>query len=158
AALPLTSFVGDVRFDRVSFCYEPGAPILSDVDFEVRAGQTVALVGETGSGKTTIVRLLSKLYLPTSGRVLIDGVDTRLVQGASLHRWLGTVPQDNMLFSGSVADNIRFAKPDATDDELRAVVLRLGFADMVDALPQGFDTEVGERGASLSLGQRQLVC
>lgn len=158
AALPLTSFVGDVRFDRVSFCYEPGAPVLSDVDFEVRAGQTVALVGETGSGKTTIVRLLSKLYLPTSGRVLIDGVDTRLVQGASLHRWLGTVPQDNMLFSGSVADNIRFAKPDATDDELRAVVLRLGLADMVDALPQGFDTEVGERGASLSLGQRQLVC
>ncbi len=158
-ATPLVALDGRVRFEHVGFTYHGAdGPALEDISFEVAAGQTVALVGETGSGKTTVTRLLSKLYLPTKGHISIDDRDVGGVDSASLHRWLGTVPQDNTLFTGSVADNIRFAKPDAGAEEITDVLERLGIADLMAGLPAGLDTEVGERGGNLSLGQRQLVC
>jgi ATP-binding cassette subfamily B protein len=121
-------------------------------------GQTVALVGHTGGGKSTIMALVAKLYQPTGGLVLVDGRDLSTVTSASLHRQLASVTQENFLFTGTVADNIRFGRPDATDDELREAVRSLDVLDVLESLPQGFQTRVGERGSGLSLGQRQLVC
>lgn len=149
---------GEVEFEGVGFEYEPGRPVLDDVSFRVAPGQTVALVGETGSGKTTITRLLAKLYLPTRGRVLLDGLPLDRISGASLHRHLACVPQDNYLFGPTVRDAIRFARPGATDDEIRAVLERMDLSNLLEELPEGLDTEVGEKGANLSLGQRQLIC
>jgi len=157
-AKPVDDIRGQVEFHKVSFEYQPGKPVLHQVSFKAEPGQTVALVGETGSGKTTITRLLSKLYVPTRGQVLIDGKSLSKITSDSLHARLGTVPQDNFLFGGSVLDNIRFARPDATDDDVRDVARELGILDLLEDLPQGLDTEVGEKGASLSLGQRQLIC
>lgn len=158
SAISLPAVRGEVVFESVSFEYESGQPALSDVSFTVRAGQTVALVGESGSGKTTVTRLLSKLYLPTSGRITVDGHDLMNVSSDSLRRHLGSVPQHNLLFSGSIAENIRFAKPDATDREIDGVTQQLDLGDLLRALPDGLETEVGEQGSNLSLGQRQLVC
>lgn len=149
---------GAVEFRRVCFEYEPGKPVLRDVNFRVEPGQTVALVGETGSGKTSITRLLAKLYLPTSGEVLVDGMDTRLITSASLHEQIGCVPQDNFLFSGTVMDNIRFGRPGASDEEVKEVARRLQVLDLLEGLSGGLQTEVGEKGSALSLGQRQVVC
>jgi ATP-binding cassette subfamily B protein len=118
----------------------------------------VALVGHTGGGKSTIMALVAKLYQPTGGLVLVDGRDLSTVTSASLHRQLASVTQENFLFTGTVADNIRFGRPDATDDELREAVRSLDVLDVLESLPQGFQTRVGERGSGLSLGQRQLVC
>lgn len=158
SAMSLPSVRGEVVFDSVCFEYEPGQPVLSDISFTVRAGQTVALVGESGSGKTTVTRLLSKSYLPSSGRITVDGHDLTDVRSDSLRRWFGSVPQHNLLFSGSIADNIRFARPQATDREIEDVARKLDLLDLIQGLPRGFDTEVGEHGSNLSLGQRQLVC
>jgi len=149
---------GRVEFDNVTFGYEPDRPVLHDITFAVQPGQTIALVGHTGSGKTSIINLLAKFYLPGRGRILIDGRDLQRIQTESLHRQFGLVLQQNHLFMGTVADNMRFAKPEATDDELRDVCRRLDCLDLIESLPQGFETEVGERGGQLSLGQRQLVC
>jgi ATP-binding cassette, subfamily B, bacterial len=157
-ARPLTELRGQVDFIDVGFEYEPAHPVLSDITFRVEPGQTVALVGATGSGKSTITRLLSKLYLPSSGTVLLDGCNILDVAGASLHQQLACVPQDNFLFGGTVADNIRFACPNATDAEVRAVASQLDVLDLIDAMPEGFATQVGEKGANLSLGQRQILC
>jgi ATP-binding cassette, subfamily B, bacterial len=157
-ATPLDRLTGAVAFEKVSFGYEHDRLVLEDITFSVSPGQRVALVGHTGSGKTTITRLLAKLYLPTSGSVRIDGRDLAHISSDSLHRFLGCVPQDNYLFSGSVRENVRYAKPGATDEEIVAVLRTMGIASLLDELPQGLDTEVGEKGASLSLGQRQLVC
>jgi ATP-binding cassette subfamily B protein len=132
--------------------------VLQDISFRVAPGQSVALVGETGSGKTTITRLLSKLYLPSSGSVRIDGRDVRDITGPSLHRFLGCVPQDNYLWSGTVRQNVRFAKPSASDEEIQDILGQLDILDLLEELPDGLETEVGEKGASLSLGQRQLIC
>ena len=121
-------------------------------------GQTVALVGQTGSGKTTIVGLLQKFYLPTTGQVLVDGRDLLGVTSHSLHEQMGSVQQNNFLFAGSVIDNIRLARPDATREEVLAALEALDSLDLVDALAQGLETLVGEKSGSLSLGQRQLVC
>lgn len=151
-------FAGRVDFENVTFGYDPARPVVHEISFTVEPGQTVALVGHTGSGKTSIINLLSKFYQPQSGRILLDGQDLRLLTGSSVRSQMGIVLQQNFLFQGTVAENIRFARPDATDDELRTVCERLGFWDMVSSLPQGLDTPVGERGAQLSLGQRQLVC
>jgi ATP-binding cassette subfamily B protein len=142
----------------VTFGYDPAKPVLHDVDFAVAPGQTVALVGHTGSGKTSIINLVAKFYLPTRGEVLIDGREIRSLTSRSLHRQTGMVQQQNLLFTGTVLENIRLAKPDATEAEVRAAARRLDCLDLLEALPQGFATEVGERGAALSLGQRQLVC
>lgn len=158
SARPLAEVGGRVQFRDVSFGYDSERPVLREVSFRVEPGQSVALVGETGSGKTTITRLLSKLYLPTSGAVEIDGQDLTHVASTSLHRFLGCVPQDNYLWSGTVRQNIRFAKPGATDQEIHDILDHLAIRDLLEELPAGLDTEVGEKGASLSLGQRQLVC
>lgn len=149
---------GRVEFCQVHFEYEPGRPVLQEVEFVAEAGQTVALVGATGSGKTTITNLIAKFYLPTAGQVLFDGHDTREIDSESLRRQMGIVPQQNFLFIGTVIDNIRLGRPDASDEEVRDAVQRLGCLDLLEALPQGLHTDAGERGGNLSLGQRQLVC
>jgi ATP-binding cassette subfamily B protein len=147
-----------VVFRNVSFGYGPARPVLCDVSFSVEPGQTVALVGPTGSGKTTLVSLLAKLYPVSSGRIEIDGHDIAGLTGSSIRAQMGIVPQANFLFSGTVMDNVRFGCPSASDEEIRAAARRLDCLDLVEAMPQGFLTEVGERGGALSLGQRQLVC
>jgi len=147
-----------VEFRSVTFGYDPAKPVLHDVSFTAEPGQTVALVGHTGSGKSSIINLVSKFYLPTRGEVRVDGREIRSVTSHSLHRQMGMVQQQNLLFTGTVLENIRLAKPDATEEEVREAARRLDCLDLLEALPQGFATEVGERGAGLSLGQRQLVC
>ena len=157
-AVDLPALQGRVEFRNVSFEYDPGKPALRRVSFEVEPGQTVALVGETGSGKSTLTRLLAKLYLPTRGEVMLDGQSITQITGSSLHRQLGMVPQDSFLLSGSVLDNIRFARPTASDEEVVAVARRLDIVGLIEELPDGFHTELGDKGANLSVGQRQLIC
>ena len=157
-ALPVMRLEGKVEFDAVSFAYDPGRPVLHNISFVAQPGQTIALVGHTGSGKTSIINLLAKFYLPTTGRILIDGQDLNRLQTKSLHTHFGLVLQQNFLFMGTVADNIRFAKPGATMDELLRVCRRLDCLDLMQSLPQGFETLVGERGGQLSQGERQMVC
>jgi ABC-type multidrug transport system fused ATPase/permease subunit len=147
-----------VEFRGVSFGYDPARLVLHDINFIAEPGQTIALVGHTGSGKSSIINLVSKFYLPTSGKVLVDGHDILSVTGRSLHRQMGMVQQQNFLFSGSVLENIRLSKPDATEDEIKAAAARLGCLDVLAELTDGLDTQVGERGSGLSVGQRQLVC
>lgn len=149
---------GHVQFENLSFGYDPQRHVLHDIHLTALPGQTIALVGHTGSGKSSLVQLLAKFYLATEGRLLIDGVDIRGISTDSLHRQLGIVLQSNFLFSGTVMDNIRLGKPGATDDEVIDAARRLDCADLLKALPHGLLTEVGECGRSLSLGQRQLVC
>jgi ATP-binding cassette subfamily B protein len=147
-----------IEFRAVSFGYDPARLVLHDVAFTAEPGQTIALVGHTGSGKTSIINLVSKFYLPTAGEILIDGREIRSVTGQSLHRQMGMVHQQNFLFSGSVMENIRLAKPDATEDDVREAAGRLGCLEVLAELQDGLGTQVGERGAGLSVGQRQLVC
>ena len=147
-----------IEFRNVSFGYEPGRLVLHDVSFAAAPGQTIALVGHTGSGKSSIINLVAKFYLPTAGELRVDGAEIRTLTSRSLHHQMGMVQQQNFLFSGSVLDNIRVAKPGATEDEVRAAAARLDCLDILDALPQGLRTDVGERGAALSVGQRQLIC
>ncbi len=147
-----------VEFRHITFGYDPARPVLHDVNFTVQPGQTVALVGHTGSGKSSIINLVSKFYLPTGGELLLDGREIRTITSHSLHRQMGMVQQQNFLFTGTVLENIRLSKPDATEAEVREAARRLDCLDILDALPQGFSTEIGERGAGLSVGQRQLVC
>jgi ATP-binding cassette subfamily B protein len=149
---------GRVAFEAVDFEYEAGHEVLHRVSFEASPGQTIALVGATGGGKSTITRLLSKLYLPSAGRITIDGIDLQRVSSSSLHGCLGTVPQDNLLFQGSVLDNIRFARPAATEQQVMDACRRLGMDEVVISLQDGLGTDVGDRGGNLSAGQRQLVC
>lgn len=148
---------GDLVLDHVSFGYEPGRPVLDDVDLAVGAGETVAFVGRTGAGKSTIAKLVARFYDPTSGRVLIDGHDIAHVQIGSLRRQLGIVPQEPFLFVGSLRDNITFADPDASDEAVAEAVEAVGLGELVARLPDGIDTAVHERGQSLSSGERQLV-
>lgn len=148
---------GHVRFERVGFAYEPGRPVLHDIDFEVEPGQTIALVGHTGSGKTTITALLSRFYDPVEGRILIDGVDIRTVRLASLRSQMAVVLQDTFLFQGTVADNIRYGRLDATDAEVEAAARAACAHDFIIAMENGYNTEVRERGSRLSIGQRQLI-
>jgi ATP-binding cassette subfamily B protein len=147
-----------VEFERVTFGYDPARPVLHDVSFTAEPGQTIALVGHTGSGKSSILNLVTKFYLPTAGALRIDGREIRTLTGGSLHRQMGIVPQQNFLFSGTVLDNIRAARPEATRDDVRGAARSLGCLDLLEGLPRGLDTEVGERGAALSVGERQLVC
>jgi ATP-binding cassette, subfamily B, bacterial len=149
---------GEVEFCDVTFGYDPSRPVLHEINFKVRPGETVALVGHTGSGKSSIINLITKFYLPTQGSVLIDGKEIRRIKGHSLHRQLGIVLQQNFLFSGTVMENIRLARPEATDEDIRLAAERLGCRDLIESLPEGFETLVGERGSGVSLGQRQLIC
>jgi ATP-binding cassette, subfamily B, bacterial len=155
---PATAAGARVEFRDVSFAYDPGRPVLHNVSFAAEPGQTIALVGHTGSGKSSIVNLVAKFYLPTAGEVLVDGREIRTLTSASLHAQTGTVQQQNHLFSGTVLENIRFARPQASDAEVRAAARELDCLDILEALPQGLATEVGERGSGLSMGQRQLIC
>jgi len=148
---------GDVRFERVGFGYGDLPEVLHEVDLDVPAGTTVALVGHTGAGKSTIAKLLARFYDPRKGRITIDGRDLRDVTQSSLRGQLGIVPQEGFLFAGTVADNIAFGRPDATRAEIEDAGVAVGADDFVNALPAGYDTELGERGFRLSLGQRQLV-
>ena len=157
-ATPLPRIDGRVEFQNVSFEYEPGRPVLHDISFVAEPGQTVALVGHTGSGKTTLVGLIQKFHLPTRGVVRVDQRDLLSVTSDSLHAQMGSVQQNNFLFSGSVLDNIRLARPEAGEDEVRAALRSLNCLDLVEALPRGLATPVGEKSAALSFGQRQLIC
>jgi ABC-type multidrug transport system fused ATPase/permease subunit len=148
---------GDVRFDRVRFEYVQGVPVLPDLDLDVPAGQTLALVGTTGAGKTTIAKLLSRFYDPTDGRVTLDGVDLRALDEPTLRKAVVMVTQENYMFGGTVADNIRFGRPEATDDQVVAAAQAIGAHDFITRLPQGYDTDVANKGGRLSAGQRQLV-
>ncbi len=147
-----------IEFRGVSFGYDPARLVLHDIDFTAEPGQTIALVGHTGSGKSSIINLVSKFYLPTSGEVRVDGREIRSITGRSLHRQMGMVQQQNFLFSGSVLENIRLSRPDATEADVRDAAGRLGCLDFLAELQDGLGTQVGERGSGLSVGQRQLVC
>ena len=157
-ALPLPVLTGRVEFRNVSFGYLPEQTVLSGLNFVAEPGMTVALVGFTGSGKSSVVNLVAKLYLPSSGSISIDGHDILRVTSESLHRQIGSVTQDNFLWSGSVLENIRLGRPGASDDDVQKAAAALGVRDLIEDLPDGFQTAVGERGSGLSLGQRQVVC
>jgi ATP-binding cassette subfamily B protein len=149
---------GNVKFDNVVFGYNPDRPVLHEVSFEANPGQMIALVGPTGGGKSSIISLIARFYQPQKGRVLVDGQDIRQATGDSLHHQMGLVLQTNYLFTGTVMENIRYAKPEATDKEVIAAAKAIGSFDSIGTLASGFQTPVGERGASMSLGQRQLIC
>jgi ATP-binding cassette subfamily B protein len=157
-AVELPPIEGRVEFRHVTFGYKPDTMVLHDINFVAEPGQTIAFVGHTGSGKSSIINLISKFYLPDKGQIYMDDYEIRQITGESLHRQMGVVLQQNFLFTGPVKENIRFAKPDATDDEIRDAARTLDCLDLLEALPDGLDTMVGEGGAGISLGQRQLIC
>jgi ATP-binding cassette subfamily B protein len=156
-AVELPPIRGEVTFDEVSFSYGGDEYALRDLDLHVPPGQTVALVGATGAGKSTLAKLVARFYDPSEGRVLVDGHDLRGVTEASLRSQLGIVPQESFLFSGSIVENIAFGSPDATEDDVRAAARAVGAHEFIERLPEGYETDVGERGGHLSAGQRQLV-
>ena len=158
SATDLTALEGRVEFRHVTFAYTEGRPVLHDISFAAAPGQMTALVGATGSGKTTIVNLIAKFYVPQAGEILVDDRDLAMIRGRSLRHWLGLVLQQNFLFTGTVLENIRFGRPEATDDEVREAARRLDCLDLLEALPEGLLTRLGEQGVGLSTGQRQLVC
>ena len=155
----LPQIKGEVVFDHVSFAYsdEPEREILHDVSFRIAPGETIALVGPTGAGKTTIVNLISRFYDIKSGRILVDGYDLLDVSIQSLRRQMGIMTQDNFLFSGTVMDNIRYGKPDASEEEVITAAKAVHAHDFIMKMEKGYDTELKERGAGLSIGQRQLL-
>ncbi|HET7137511.1 MAG TPA: ABC transporter ATP-binding protein [Gaiellaceae bacterium] len=156
-AVVLERIDGRVSFEDVRFAYGRGPEVLHGIDLDVAAGTTVALVGHTGAGKSTIAKLLARFYDPTEGRITIDGVDLRDVTQDSLRRQLGIVPQEGFLFAGTVAENVAFGRREATHDEVVSAVRAVGADEFVDRLEDGYETQLGERGSRLSLGQRQLV-
>lgn len=148
---------GSIRYDSVNFSYNPETPVLKDLSFEIDAGRVLALVGLSGAGKTTIVNLLARFYSPDSGAIHIDGVDISKVKLHSLRSQMAIVPQETMLFSGTIGENIRFGKEDATDEEVIEAARTAYAHDFISEFPDGYNTQVGERGASLSGGQRQRI-
>ena len=156
-AVDLPLMEGEIELDHVTFGYDPSITILRDVTLHIAAGETVAFVGETGAGKSTVAKLVNRYYDPTEGTVRIDGHDLRDVTLASVRRQIGVVPQEPFLFAGSIRDNLTFAAPDAGDDELWAAVDAVGLRDLVERQPAGLDQVIHERGSSLSSGERQLL-
>lgn len=148
---------GAIDFDQVEFEYVEGRAVLPVLDLHITAGQTVALVGTTGAGKTTIAKLVARFYDPTAGAVRLDGIDLRQLHQADLRHHVVMVTQENFMFEGTVADNIRFGRPEASDAQVRAAAQAVGADTFIEALPQGYDTDVAKRGGRLSAGQRQLI-
>jgi ATP-binding cassette subfamily B protein len=157
AAEPAEGLEGRVEFRHLSFSYTEGEVVLPDLSLEIRPRETLALVGHTGAGKSSIARLISRFYEFQDGELLVDGRDIRRLDLAQYRRQIGVVPQEPFLFSGTVRDNIRYSQPDASDDQVLQAALSIGKGDWLADLPAGLDTDVGERGANLSMGQRQLV-
>lgn len=155
--IDLPPIEGNVTFDHVSFAYDENTKVLNDVSFHVKAGETIALVGPTGAGKTTIVNLVSRFYDIQEGAILIDGYNMKDISIESLRNQLGVMTQDNFLFSGTIKDNIRYGKLDATDEEIIAAARAVNAHDFIMKLEKGYDTELKERGSGLSIGQRQLL-
>lgn len=155
--IELDGIRGDIKFDKVVFSYDEKRTALKGISLEMQSGQTVALVGHTGSGKTTIANLISRFYDPTSGKVLVDGYDLKEISIGSLREHISIVLQDTFIFSGTIYDNILFGRPDATEEEVMAAAEAVGAADFIAKLPNGYKTEVEERGNILSVGERQLL-
>ncbi|MDR2504855.1 MAG: ABC transporter ATP-binding protein/permease [Oscillospiraceae bacterium] len=153
----MPEIVGDVEFDHVSFAYDKGVPVLKDVNFKAKAGETIALVGPTGAGKSTVVNLISRFYNAGGGRVLIDGVDISKVKLHSLRKQMSVMMQDSFIFSGTIIDNIRYGRLDATDAEVTEAAKAVFAHDFIMNMEKGYNTEVNERGSSLSAGQKQLI-
>jgi subfamily B ATP-binding cassette protein MsbA len=157
AARPTPPLKGEIEFQHVAFSYTPDRPVLKEITLKAEAGRMTALVGSTGSGKTTIASLIGRLYDPTTGKVMIDGVDLREYEQKSLHDQISFVPQENILFYASIRENISYGKPGATPEEVRLAAERANAHEFISKLPQGYDTVVGERGITLSGGQRQRI-
>jgi len=156
-AVEIPRIEGEIEFRDVTFGYRPENPVLHDVSFHVKPKETIALVGPTGAGKSTIIKLLCRFYDPQSGRILIDGYDVKKVKLKSLRRQMGIVLQETFLFSGTIIDNIRYGKPEATDEEVIAAAKLVGAHEFIEKLPDGYYTKIGEGGVGLSVGQKQLV-
>ncbi|ALA20137.1 MULTISPECIES: ABC transporter ATP-binding protein [unclassified Chelatococcus] len=156
-AIEAPALRGDIRFEGVGFGYDPARPILSDTSLAIAAGETVAFVGPSGAGKTTLISLLPRFYEVTAGRITIDGIDVRNMTLASLRRQIGIVQQDVFLFGGTIRDNIAYGRLEASEDEIRAAAERARLGPLIDSLPDGLDTVVGERGVKLSGGQKQRL-
>ena len=156
-AQPLPDIEGSIVFEDVNFAYVEDNPVLKNINFKIQTGETIAIVGPTGGGKSTVAKLATRFYDPSSGRVLIDGYDIRNVQLESLRKQIGVVPQEPFLFAGSIRENVGFSRPEASDDEIIEALDASGLMPMVDSLPDGIDTVIHERGASLSAGERQLI-
>lgn len=157
-AVHITDIEGQVTFEDVHFSYSPSGPmVLQDINMRIEAGQTAALVGPTGAGKSTIVKLLARFYDPTEGSVRVDGFEVGKVTMESLRQQMALVPQEGFLFGGTLADNIRFGRPDATDEEVREIARRIDIDEFIQSLPDAYETEVRERGARFAAGERQLI-
>jgi ATP-binding cassette subfamily B protein len=154
---PTPRLRGRIEFRDLDFRYTASEQVLEDFDLTIQAGETLALVGHTGAGKSSLGKLVARFYEFQGGELLVDGQDIRSFDLHSYHRQLGVVPQTPFLFAGTVADNIRYGQPDATDDEVVAIASRVGGGDWLEALPLGLETPVGEEGKGISMGQRQLV-
>ena len=156
-AFNLKELKGDIRFNDVSFSYEDDLTVLKNISLHVEAGKTISFVGPTGAGKSTIAKLICRFYDPTSGSITLDNINLKDISLQSLHRQLGIVPQEPFLFHGTIKENILFARPDATDEEVVEACKAVGIEDMIKRLPEGLETHCHERGSSLSSGERQLL-
>lgn len=156
-AVELAGVQGEIVFDHVTFSYDPSNPVLRDVNIHVNPKETLAIVGPTGAGKSTAVKLLSRFYEPQEGTITVDGCDIQKVTVESLHKKMGVVLQEPFLFSGTIMENLRYGKLDASNDEVRRIANMVGLQEFISTLPEGYETDVGERGVRLSVGQRQLL-
>ncbi len=157
SAQPIPNIQGEIIFENVNFSYNDETPVLKDINLTIEAGETIAIVGPTGGGKSTIAKLATRFYDPSDGRVLIDGLDIKGVQLSSLRSQIGVVPQEPFLFAGSIRDNVGFSRPEVSDSEVIEALEAAGLMTMVNSLPDGINTVIHERGSSLSAGERQLI-
>jgi ATP-binding cassette subfamily B protein len=155
--IELSQVNGEIKYDRITFEYEPGVPVLKDINLTISPNEKVAFVGPTGAGKTTMINLLCRFYDPTEGAVFIDGHNVHDVSFNSLRDHMGIVPQDSFLFQNTVRENIRYGKPEATDEEIANVTKVVGAHDFINRLPEGYDTMIREGATNISIGQRQLI-